>query len=265
MVASATQQVVIGLRLEREDFLRGLREGAVEVRKLQGEHTKIARDGVKERDRLYADQNRRTLDYLHDQERAAVNTEKARQRAMQETNRRTIDILRDQEREARKGEVQQRRMAFGIMQATDSVLGLARGFALLGLTGEKSTEQLVKGLIKVEALFGILRGAIGAGTNLGRAFGLGATGGAWTAAGLGTAAGVGMGALTAREAWQHGPGGGATPGSYVERVGSAYWNPFYYLAAGVSFGPNETTPLSGRWQAENTTARMEKRMAFRSP
>ncbi len=55
------------------------------------------------------------------------------------------------------------------------------------------------------------------------------------------------------EAAKYGIGGGATPGSYTERVGGSYLNPFSWLIAGDR--------QVGRWRSENRTARMEERLA----
>ncbi|MBE3132930.1 MAG: hypothetical protein IMZ55_05615, partial [Acidobacteria bacterium] len=96
--------------------------------------------------------------------------------------------------------------------ALGGVIQLGRGFALLGIVGEKDTKKLLEGLIKIQAAFDLLRGgmAIVVGLSKGwRAYEVSVTaaaaahtalaaaqtaGGAAAAAGAGGAAAAGAGA-----------------------------------------------------------------------
>ncbi len=80
-----------------------------------------------------------------------------------------------------------------IKLGTHALIEMGHGFAQLGVLGEQSSEQMFRGLLKVESAFNILRGLkMGAG-----ALGIGGIGMGAIGAGVGIAAGIGLGAKSA--------------------------------------------------------------------
>jgi len=216
--------------------------------------------------------------------RSAEQAAKAQASAARTAAREQSAILSKQETAYRKVASSQQQLAEATKMTMSGLMSLGRGFAMIGLVGEKDTKKLLEGLIKIQAAFDLLRGGIdvvmgltrayrayqaavtaaaaaqatltaaqavggaaaagGAGAGIGKALGAGAVGGL-AAKGIGAVAGLGTAGLTAgagavvgggsailsagltaREAFTHGIGKGATPGSAVDTVGSAWWNPF---------------------------------------
>jgi hypothetical protein len=66
--------------------------------------------------------------------------------------------------QAQKSEAMQEAAAGRTREAintgTEAILKLGRGFAMAGLAGEENTEKMLRGLVKVQAAFDVLRGAV---------------------------------------------------------------------------------------------------------
>jgi len=142
------------------------------------EQAKAVREAERAKLKELRDTNKRTIAILKQQERDAVAAEKAKQRAVAETNKRTIAGLKQQEREAKLAETAAKkahavyessqarlasandRVVESFKQSLSGAMSLGRGLAMIGLVGEEDTQKLLRGLIKVQAAFDVMRGSI---------------------------------------------------------------------------------------------------------
>lgn len=277
------------------------RESVKAVKDADKARKEIERDQT----RRQSQQNRRTVAILKQQERDAVKAaknadrekaaiEKAAASRQREQNRRTVAILKQQEQDAvlsergkqaaiKGTEIAQRQALSAHQQATAQLTGmnerategfkmslsgamsLGRGIAMLGLVGEKDTQKLLEGLIKIQAAFDIMRGSIETVQGLTRAWtayrsavaaaaaarttltAAQAAGAATGAAGIAGAGGIGLvagaGLLAAGGAYlggraisetvtavsKYGVGGGADVGSQLDVTGSGLHSAYRWL------------------------------------
>ena len=158
----SSREVLIRLKLvpDRSANAAALQQTAKEVDSAQKQTDRALQDSVKA------------------QSKAIADAERAKRKELLETNRRTVAIFKQQEREAKAAETAQKRavsahqqamaklasandrVAEGFKQSLSGAMSLGRGIAMLGLVGEKDTEKLLRGLIKVQAGFDVLRGSV---------------------------------------------------------------------------------------------------------
>lgn len=176
---------------------------------------------------------------------------------------------RAQEQAARRTVTANKQLDRALIGVLGSVMSLARGFALLGLAGEDSSEKMLRGLLRAEGAFEMLRGGfnlMGGVGKLGRAVrgaggsGLGsaaagATGGIGSRflagsmaakGGLGVVAGIAATVAgkityeTIRDASKYGVGSGYRPGSWGGAVAD--------VEAGALTNMAGLAPNSRLWQ-----------------
>ena len=130
---------------EFEDFQRVcVRKGAMEVR----EEQRAAQEGLRIRAAVARERNRMAQEEQRAQERAIALSERA----------------------SRAQEVANRRVMTYSTRALGGAISMGRGFALLGILGEKDSEAMLKAFIKIEAGFSILRGGVSTVVNLSKAW-----------------------------------------------------------------------------------------------
>lgn len=297
MGADKSVTILLKLELDRSN-VQSARQAAEEVRKIQSGGRGGTSDSARQE---------RIREFEREQREANATVrrgETERGRMQAEANRRTIDILRQEDRErgraaagyerfARQQEVAGRLIVMSSMQAVHGVLQVARGVAMLGLVGEKDTQKLIDGLIKIQFGFDALRGGASIVMGLSRAWtavaasaraaaaaqavagGVGAAGSAVGAGGL--AGGVGAGAMRMPLALLALEGvalagigleaGANLFGNYPKpgTLRSGFWDTVAGGAAWQigSHGPSSNTPLwspfAGLAESEETVKRLGKR------
>ena len=139
---------------------------------------KAVRDAEREKLKELNATNKRTVAILKQQEKEAIASEKAKQKAIDETNKRTIAGLKQQEAAAKQAETAGKkahaeyvraqariasantRVAESFKQSLSGAMSLGRGVAMLGIVGEKDVEKLLRGLVRIQAAFDIMRGSV---------------------------------------------------------------------------------------------------------
>jgi len=139
---------------------------------------KAVRDAEREKQKELAATNKRTIAILRQDEKEAIASEKAKQKAIAETNKQAISGLKQREAAAKqvetagkKAHAEYARAQAKITSANDRVtesfktslsgaMSLGRGIAMLGIVGEKDTEKLLRGLVRIQAAFDIMRGSV---------------------------------------------------------------------------------------------------------
>jgi hypothetical protein len=216
------------IKQQQRDALKWEREKVQAQKAAQRESAREIQNSIREankRDKYLADSYKR-------QEReksAAIKDQAKNERAQEQAARRTVTANKQMDK--------------ALIGVLGSVMSLARGFALLGLAGEESSEKMLRGLLRVEGGFEMLRGGFNlvggigkmgramrgaGGSGLGSAAG-GAAGGVGSRflagsmaakGGLGVVAGIAATVAgkityeTIRDASKYGIGGGYRPGSW---------------------------------------------------
>ncbi len=199
-------------------------------------------------------ENKRAQADLKLQQRDAQQFDRAKQKAVKDQQRAASQAARAQQQAQSQIVRGNRMLDRSLISVASSALSLARGFAIMGLAGEENSEKMLRGLLKVEGGFEIVRssmnlatsamrarqalGSIGAaggqaaGTAAGAAAG-GAAAGRFFAGSLATKAALGVAAVVAttaagkiisetiRDSLKYGIGGGYRPGSWGGAVGDA--------------------------------------------
>ncbi len=109
---------------------------------------------------------------LHDRHRArqlsmARDTKKRAEQEEADSVKAIRSAQREQERAMGQIHAGRVKMAEGFVAATESIARFGRGFAALGLVGEENTDKLLRGLIKVQAVFDLVSGGVATAKNAG--------------------------------------------------------------------------------------------------
>ncbi len=115
---------------------------------------------AREQGRRQKEMNRRTIAIIKQQERETVAAERAKERAVKDTQQSQQRALSAHEQASGKLVAMNDQATEAFKMSLSGAMSLGRGVAMLGLVGEKDTQKLLEGLIKIQAAFDIMRGSI---------------------------------------------------------------------------------------------------------
>ena len=157
-------------RAEKESIRRDERQFNARMKTIKERERAVAA-AAREEQRIQARSVKETEKAESEKQRAAGRTLQEEQRAQARSIRETVKAERQkQTAQARTiRELEHRharlftanlRLGQSVRSTMQGVLRLGRGIALLGIVGEKDTEKLLRALVKVQAVFDLIRGAI---------------------------------------------------------------------------------------------------------
>ena len=166
---SSSKEVIVNFRVNMDGGNAGaVRNIGAQAKKTQEEMTQSARKGMSDREKFFAEeQSKYEAAAKRGNERATREEEKgikdrtnAMKRGIEERMRNEERAGAAAERAARMREAADRRVMMGVARVSGSVLNLARDFAMLGVLGEKDSQKLLEGLLRIGIGFDILKGGI---------------------------------------------------------------------------------------------------------
>ncbi len=174
---SARKQALAEERREVAESMRIAREREKALQQSYRVRATEAEKAARAQIRAERESNREAERTARDRDKAQRESERAQAQAVRDKERQERDAAKSQRRlgveaeNAAKRELEARyKLAESFRTGLSGAMQLGRGLAMLGIVGEKDTEKILKQLIKIQAAFDIMSGAVSVIVNVSKAW-----------------------------------------------------------------------------------------------